>query len=218
VPSEPTITGGGFAGAARRCDEVSARCHHVQRQHIVLHRAITNRIGAGGTRRRHTANGGIGPRIDREEQAHVAQVLVQLLAGHTRLKHHIQILCMHGDDALHHRGVDRHAAQRRVGMALERGASPERDDRQAMAGADPHRPHHIIRRQRVDHGIGRLVVDPGQRVGVLLPHGQARHQPIPKQGRQLMRGRRDRRIRCRGNDFWLKHGNYPEIQWRCVTG
>ena len=69
---------------------------------------------------------GVGARIDREEQALVAQMLVELLAGDARLDHAVEILGMDRDDAVHPAGVDRDAAERRVDMALERGAGAER--------------------------------------------------------------------------------------------
>ena len=68
----------------------------------------------------------------------VAQVLVQLLAGHARLDDAVEVLLMHRDDPLHQARVDGDAAERRVDMALERRAGPERDDRDPMVRAQAH--------------------------------------------------------------------------------
>ena len=120
--------GGGF-------DDFAIRGHHAQRDHILLHRAITHRIGAGRAGRDHAAERGVGTRINREEQALVAQVQVELLARHARLHHAVKILGMHRDNCIHHRSIDANPAIGRVDMAFQRGAGAKRDDRHAMAGA-----------------------------------------------------------------------------------
>jgi hypothetical protein len=47
----------------------------------------------------HAADGCVGAGIDGEEQPHVAQMLVELLAGDARLHDAVEILGMDGDDA-----------------------------------------------------------------------------------------------------------------------
>lgn len=48
--------------------------------------------GPGGC---HPPNTGIGPRVNREEQPGLPQVLVQSLSGHTRLHTTVHVLCIH---------------------------------------------------------------------------------------------------------------------------
>ena len=55
-------------------------------------------------------------------------------------------------------------------MALERRARAEGDDRHAVLGAEPDDLAHFGGRLREDHGIRRLVRDPGQGVAVLPAH------------------------------------------------
>jgi propanol-preferring alcohol dehydrogenase len=52
-----------------------------ERQDVFPHRAVADRGGARGARCRHPAEGSIGPRIDRKEQAGIAQMLIELLVG-----------------------------------------------------------------------------------------------------------------------------------------
>ena len=72
---------------------------------------------------------GIGAGVDGEEQAVVAQVLVQRLAGHAGLDHAVEVLGVHGQHAVHARGVDRDAAVGGVDVALQRRAGAVGDDR-----------------------------------------------------------------------------------------
>ena len=92
-------------------DQLAVGQHHFQREHVVLHRAVAHRIGAGGARRRHAAERGVGARIDRKEQALVAQIFVELLARDAGLDHAVEILGMNGEHAVHVAEVDRDAAR-----------------------------------------------------------------------------------------------------------
>jgi hypothetical protein len=49
------IARGGFLGPPCRGHQLAVRHHDFERQHIVLHRAVTHRVGAGAARRRHAA-------------------------------------------------------------------------------------------------------------------------------------------------------------------
>jgi hypothetical protein len=64
----------------------------------------------------------VSARVDREEQALVAQEFVQLLARHTRFDDAIKIFGMDRENTVHVAEVERHAAVRRVDVALERCA------------------------------------------------------------------------------------------------
>ena len=132
------VAGRRLLGAPRGGHQLAVGHHHLQRQHIVLHGAVAHRIGARAARRRHAAERGVGAGIDGKEQALVAQVLVERLAGDAGLDHAIEILGVHGQHLVHVAEIDRYAAERRVDVALERGADAERDDRHAVGRADAH--------------------------------------------------------------------------------
>jgi hypothetical protein len=123
------VAGGGFLCPPRGGDDLAVRQHHLQRQHVVLHGAVAHRVGARGTRRRHAAERGVGAGIDREEQALVAQIFVELLARDARFDNAIEILGVHADNAIHVAEVERHAALRRVDVPFERSAGAVTDDR-----------------------------------------------------------------------------------------
>ena len=72
----------------------------------------------------------------------------------------------------------RNAAARRVDLAFERCAGAERDHRHALGRAEPHDLLHLLGGLRKDHGVRRLVGDPGQRVGVLLAHRARGDEPV----------------------------------------
>ena len=183
------VAGGGFLRPPRGADDLAVGEHGVERQHVVLHGAVAHRIGARGARRRHAAERGVGAGIDREEQALVAQLLVELLAGDAGLDHAVEVLGMDGEHAVHVAKVDRDAAERRVDLALERGAGAERDHRHAMLGADAHELLHVLLPLRKHDGVGRLVGDPGHGVGVLLAHRLRGHQAVAeRRGERRDRG------------------------------
>ena len=75
---------------------------------------------------------------------------------------------MHGEDAVHARQIERDAAERRVDVTFERGAGAERDDRHAGFGAELHDVGDLGFGLGEQHGVGRLALEPGERVGVLL--------------------------------------------------
>ena len=66
------VAGGRLLRAPRRLDDAPVRHDDGERQHIVLHRSVAHRVGAGRARRAHAADGGVGAGVDREEQAGVA--------------------------------------------------------------------------------------------------------------------------------------------------
>ena len=105
------VAGRRFLGAARGRDQLAVGEHHFERQHVVLHGAVAHRVGAGAARRRHAAERGVGAGIDREEQALVAQMLVELLARDAGLDHAVEVLGMDGEHPVHVAEVDRDAAE-----------------------------------------------------------------------------------------------------------
>ena len=134
--------------------------HHLQRQHIVAHRAVAHRVGAGGARRRHAAERGVGAGIDREEQALVAQMLVERLAGDAGLDHAVEILGIDREHAVHVAQVDADAAARRIDLPLQRGSGAEGDHRHAVRGADAHHVLDVRGLLREHHRVRRLARQP----------------------------------------------------------
>ena len=178
------VAGRRLLGAAGGRHELAVREHDLQPEHIVLHGAVAHRIGAGAARRRHAAERRVGAGIERKEQALVAQMLVELLARDARLDHAIEVLRVHRQHLVHVAEIHRHAAKGRVDVALERGAGAEGNDRNAMCGADAHDRLDVRGRLRKHHRVGRLVFDPGGRVGVLLAHRLRGHEPVAELRRQ----------------------------------
>ena len=127
------VAGGRFLGARAGRDDLAVAAHDFQRQHVVAHGAVAHRVGAGGAGRGHAAERGVGAGIDREEQALVAQMLVERLAGDAGLDHAVEILGVHREHLVHVAQVDRDAAGGRVDLALERGAGAEGDDGHAVS-------------------------------------------------------------------------------------
>src|SRR5689334_12334217 len=105
-------------------------------------------------------------------------MFVELLARYARLDHAVEILGMDGEDLVHVLEVDRDAAERRVDVALERGASAEGDDRHAMAGANADDLLHFLRRARIDNRVGGLVAQPRGRITMLLARRERGGEPL----------------------------------------
>ena len=78
------VAGRRLARPAAGADHPAVGQHHGQAQHVLLHRAVADGVGARRAGRGHAAEGGVGARVDREEQAGVAQMRVELLAGDAR--------------------------------------------------------------------------------------------------------------------------------------
>ena len=60
------------------------------------------------------------------------------------------------------------------------------------AGADAHDLLHVLGRLRKDHRVGRLVLDPGDGVAVLLAHRLRGHQPVAEARGERAHDRLDR--------------------------
>ena len=188
------VSGRRFLCAPRGGHQLAVRHHYFQRQHVVLHGAVAHRVGARAARRRHAAERGVGAGIDGKEQALVAQLFVERLAGDAGLDHAVEIFRVHRQDPVHVAEIDRNAAERRVDVAFERGADAERDHRHATIGADAHDLLHIAGALRKHHRVGRLVGHPGQRIAVLFANGLRGDDAIAER-----RGQRGDRLcdRCR---------------------
>ncbi len=161
------VTGRGFLGAAAGLDDAAIGHDRGEVDDRVAHGAVAHRIGAGGAGGGHTAERGVGAGIDGEEQAVAPEVIVELLAGHARLDHAIEITGMNGEDVVHAAEVDRDATVGCVDVTLERGAGAEGNDRHRMIAADFDDRHDILDGERKDHGVGRLDRKPGRLLGML---------------------------------------------------
>ena len=129
----------------------------------------------------------IGAGIDREEQARVAQMIVELLARDAGLDHAVEVGLVHGEDAVHARQIERDAAERRVDVAFERGAGAERDHRHAGLGAELHDVGDLGFGLGEQDGVGRLALEPGERVGVLLAQRLAQREAVAEARGQVGR-------------------------------
>ncbi len=186
------VAGGGLlrprAGAQKR----SVGVDHAERQHDVLHRAVTHRIGARGAGRGHAAKRRVSARIDRKEEPAVAQVLVELLAGDAGLDDAIEVVGVDGENIVHAREIERNAAVRRVDMALERRADSERNDRRVVPAAELGEVDHVPFVFREHHGVGRLVLEPGQCVPVRLANRFRGGEAVAETGGEIGIKRGDR--------------------------
>ena len=186
------VAGRRLLGAARGGHQLAVGHHHLHRQHVVLHGAVAHRVGARAARRRHAAERGVGAGVDGKEQALVAQLLVERLAGDAGLDHAIEILGVHRQHLVHVAEIDRYAAERRVDVALERGADAERYDRHTVRRADADDGLHVVGVLRKHHRVRRLVGDPGQRIAVLLAHRLRGDDAVAERRGQRGDRRRDR--------------------------
>ena len=173
------VAGGRLARALGGLDDGAVGHHGGEVQHVLAHGAVAHGRGARGAGGGHAADGGLlGAGIDREEQAHVAQVVVELLARDAGLHHAVEIALVDGEHAVHAREVEGEAAHRRIDVALQRGAGAERDDGHAVGARHVDDVAHLLAGLDPDHGVGRLVGDPGDGVGVLAADGLAGLQPV----------------------------------------
>ena len=189
------VAGRGFARPAAGADDAAVGQHHGQPQHVVAHGAVAHRIGAGGAGRRHAAQAGVGAGVDREEQAGVAQMLVQLLARHPGLDRAVEVLGRDPGHPVHLRQVDGDAAAQRRDAAFQRGAGAVGHDRHLVRGADPQHRRHLLGRVREGDRVGRHGRVPGS------PRARAARAPRrrSRSGRPAGRaGRRRRGRRGRG--------------------
>ncbi len=95
------------------------------------------------------------------------QIVVELLAGDAGLDDAIEVLGVDGENLVHPGAVERHAAVRRVDVALERGADAERHDRRVVLRAEFYEVDHVVARFSEHDRVRRLVLEPGEGMAVL---------------------------------------------------
>ena len=149
------IARSGLARPRARADDAAIGQHHLKAQHIVAHGAVAHRRGAAGAGRGHAAQRGIGPRIDRKEQARGAQRLVQRLAGQAGLHDHIHIGGIDLQHPVHQAEIHADTAMRRLGLPLERGARAIAHHGNAMRRAKAQDGGHLGGGFGVDDDLGR---------------------------------------------------------------
>ena len=92
VPSEPmrrlgeVVAGGGLGGAAAGADDAAVGEHGLEGEDVGAHLAVAHGGRAGGVRRRHAAERGVGAGVDGEEEAVLAGGAFELEAGDARLR------------------------------------------------------------------------------------------------------------------------------------
>jgi hypothetical protein len=104
------VPGGGLARPGARPENTAVREHDRQRQNVLAHGAVSHRGRAGGSRRGHAPDGGVGARIDREHEAGVPQRLRELQARHAGLYRDVEILHADTQDPIHLAQIDRDPA------------------------------------------------------------------------------------------------------------
>ena len=208
------VAGGGFLRARAGGDDLAVAAHHFQRQHVVAHGAVAHRIGAGGAGRRHAAERGVGAGIDREEQALVAQMLVERLAGDAGLDHAVEVLGMDREHPVHVAQIDADAAGGRIDLPLQRGAGAERDHGNAVFGADPHHVLDIGGLLRHHHRVRRLGRQPGGGMGVLFAHRLRGDQPVAEPRRKRFHACPPAPSAPAASDCWYRrcHENSSRLQ------
>ena len=170
------VAGRGLAGAMSRAHLLAARRDGGEGDDVVAHGAVAHGIGARGACRGHPADRRVRAGIDREEEAGIAQIHVQVLARDPRLHGAVEILGIDLDHPVHAARIERDAAVGRVDMAFERSADAERDDRRAVLGADAHDLPDLGAGFRIDDRIRRLRRDVARRMRVLLAQCLSRLQ------------------------------------------
>ena len=114
------IAGRRFFGTPASADHLALRGHDGQAEHVLAHGAVAHRIGPGGASGRHAAERGVGARVDREKQAGVLDVFVELLAGHTGLHRAGEVFGIDRQHTIHLTQIDGQTALHRQQMSLER--------------------------------------------------------------------------------------------------
>ena len=174
-----------FLRPAGGADDAAVGEHHGQGEYVLAHRPVAHCVRARSSRGRHAAQRRVGTRVDREEEAGVADVLVQRLAGHAGLDDRVEVFFVHCEHLVHLRQVDADAALDRKGVAFERSAHAVRDHRHAVPAADVHDIAYFLRGVREDHRIRRGDREVGLVLAVVLADAHGCGQPVAQQRLQF---------------------------------
>ena len=110
------------------------------------------------------------PRIDEKCDAARIDLLVQLLARHTRFHGGIQIFRAHPKNRVHPRQVQRNPAEKGVNLALDGAPGPKRNDGDAVARADLEDLAHLSGGLRETNDVRQTRRMPRLTVAMLLPY------------------------------------------------
>lgn len=94
--------------------------HRGECEHVVAHRPVAHRGGAGSTCRSHATESGVRTGIDREEEAIAGQPLIERHTAHPRLHDHQKVIRADIEDGVHLRQIQAHPAVDRQHVSLER--------------------------------------------------------------------------------------------------
>ena len=183
------VAGRGLAGAGAGADDGAVGGDDGEAEDVVAHGAVAHGVGAGGAGRGHAADRGVGAGVDREEQAGVAEVGVERLAGDAGLDAGVEVGGVDLEDAVEPRQVDGDAALDGGDVALERGAGAVGDDRGAVGGAEADDGGDLLGRDREGDGVGGVAGVVGGVLAVVLADGGGGRETLAEEGAEGGDGR-----------------------------
>ncbi|ABA50808.1 hypothetical protein BURPS1710b_3340 [Burkholderia pseudomallei 1710b] len=193
------VAGRRFARAGARLHDAAVGEHGREAEHVLAHRAVAHRVRAGRARRGHPADARVRARIDREEQARVAQRVVQRAAREPGLDGRGQVVGVDRQHAVHLRQIERHAAAHREQMALERRADAVGDQRHVVSCAEEDCIAHVVGRACEHDGVGQLRIERRLVAAVMGAHRlRDRHARAEPGGERVDEGGGKRATRRRG--------------------
>ena len=92
------VAGARLARPRAGADDAPVRQHHLEREHVLAHRAVADGVGPRGAGRRHAAQRRVRSRVDREERAVAADALLQHRARDAGLHGDVEVLDAHAQD------------------------------------------------------------------------------------------------------------------------
>ncbi len=159
-----------FARLRAGANDAAIGQHHGERQHVFAHGAVTHGVGARGAGGGHATESGVGAGVDGEEQAGVAQFVVQLQPRDPGLHGDEHVGGGHVEDAVHAGEIEADAALHREQLAFERRSGAKGDDRHVLRGGQFHRVGHVLRTFAEHHGGRRRHVEGRFIAPMLLAH------------------------------------------------
>ena len=201
------VAGARLARARAGADHLALRRDDGEAEHVLAHRAVAHGIRATGAGGRHAAQARVGAGVDGEEEAAVADLVVELGARHARLHRDREVVGRERHDLLHARQVDAHTALHRQQMPFERGAHAEGNDRHRMRIGQRHDEGDLLGALAVDDQIRRRHVERRLVAAMLLAHRERRRAALAEVGLQgLVHRRRHRAAFHRGQHMGGKRG------------
>lgn len=95
------VTSRRLSSTAPRFNHAAIRQYDLHREHQFAHRAVLHRRRTGCARCGHSTDGGVGTRINREEQSIGHELLRELLTEHACLDGAVEIVAAHSQDLVH---------------------------------------------------------------------------------------------------------------------